>query len=183
MGDRKNKSKKGTALSVFQKQVNKVVKEAQETSQEIFGRKRSVGKPRIFETPEILLNFFKQFKFNCFLEKKPITKIGFCLYMDISREALLLYTKRDEYHDVMEYIDTACEADLVQNALTGKYAQPTSIFLLKNNHGYKDESRINLDVKKLQDEINNMPKEQLLKEAEAAIKRLKDENEGISATN
>lgn len=71
--------------------------------------KSRAGKPRIFETPEKMLevaaDYFEWAINNDFHEKpRPMTVQGFCIHAGINMSTWSDYKKREEYSDVMETI-------------------------------------------------------------------------------
>lgn len=76
-------------------------------------------------------------------DPEPYTIEGLCRVLNVTRETLLHYEKETGYE---EYFDTIKEAkmkiqeNVVKRALTGDNVSAVSIFVMKNNFGYKDQT-------------------------------------------
>jgi hypothetical protein len=93
-------------------------------------------------------------------KKRPLTIQGLALALDFnSRQSLLDYEGYTDEND-KGFLDTIKKArlfienDKVENMLAGEYSTAGVIFDLKNNHGHKDKSTVdmNLDQKDISDE-------------------------------
>jgi len=126
------------------------------------------GKPKKFKNKQEMQAAIDSYYDKCKENKEPRTIEGLCLALDIERQTLLNYEKREGYE---EYFDTVKRAklevqdDLIKRGLTGANNPTLTIFLLKNNHGYKDRSesdnnnvKININVidPKIADEIEKL---------------------------
>jgi hypothetical protein len=117
-----------------------------------------MGRPKIFETPEILQKAFEQYMGWCAAYTRPtlnnkggitdvpaprIPTVGdFCEYNKIDRRTLYEYDQRPEYSDTIKSIhDRILERK--HNALLNGEGNTTGlIFDLKCNHGWRDKQVI-----------------------------------------
>jgi hypothetical protein len=104
------------------------------------------GRPLKFETPEELDKkidaYFELCKKNN--EKPMIT--GLAVYLDTSRETLREYKERPEFvYSIKKALDR-CEMAVEKNLLEGKVNPTGSIFVLKNNYGWRDKTEQEMTV-------------------------------------
>ena len=78
----------------------------------------------------------------CDEKEKPYTITGLCLYLDICRDTLIEYEKREEFIDTIKRAKNKVENYVEENSLMGKLNPTVSIFNLKNNFGWKDKQEI-----------------------------------------
>lgn len=108
--------------------------------------KHAGGRPPKYKTKEeiqvLIDNYFKQ----CDLNNEPYTVTGLALSLDMSRQDLINYSKKDEF------VDTIKKAKMrVENYLEKRLINDSSctgiIFNLKNNYGWRDkQENINVGV-------------------------------------
>lgn len=108
--------------------------------------KHAGGRPPKYKTKEeiqvLIDNYFKQ----CDLNNEPYTVTGLALSLDMSRQDLINYSKKDEF------VDTIKKAKMrVENYLEKRLIKDSSctgiIFNLKNNYGWRDkQENINVGV-------------------------------------
>lgn len=108
--------------------------------------KHAGGRPPKYKTKEeiqaLIDNYFKQ----CDLDNEPYTVTGLALSLDMSRQDLINYSKKDEF------VDTIKKAKMrVENYLEKRLINDSSctgiIFNLKNNYGWRDkQENINVGV-------------------------------------
>lgn len=103
------------------------------------------GHPRKFKTPKALAKKIK--KYEKLLKKtgEPFLLIGFADFCGVHRSILDDYAKFPEYTGIIKKIKQKAEKSLVAGAMVGKYNASFSMFLAKNNHGYKDRSETVLE--------------------------------------
>lgn len=105
------------------------------------------GRPLIFETPEKLKEAI-----NTYLKdnKRP-TLAGLALALDIDRQTLYNYAKREQYFDIVKKARDTVEA-IYEERLVWDNAPTGTIFALKNM-GWKDKTETELsggiDVKQV----------------------------------
>lgn len=76
---------------------------------------------------------------------RPYTIEGLCEFLGCVRDTLIHYEKEEgyeEYFDTIKRAKNKIQRNKVERALTGEAPASTSIFDLKNNHGYKDKSEV-----------------------------------------
>lgn len=69
----------------------------------------------------------------------PLQVAGLAAHLGITTQTLLQYEKDERFSSTIKEAKTVIESDLAQRALEGKNNATMSIFLLKNNFGYKDK--------------------------------------------
>lgn len=87
---------------------------------------------------------------------KPYTIEGLCEYLECDRKTLINYSKEDGYEEYFHAIKKAknkIQRDKVERGLSGQSNSSVTIFDLKNNHGYRDSSE--LDVTTDGDKLNS----------------------------
>ena len=71
---------------------------------------------------------------------------GLAYYLEISRQTLVNYSYKDEYFDTIKKARDRIQMQLEENALSNN-ANPTfTIFNLKNNFGWKEQSEIKQSI-------------------------------------
>lgn len=103
------------------------------------------GRPKTFETPEILQENIEKYYKDCEEKNKPLTIEGLCVFLGITRQTLLNYEKNESYFEFFDVIKIAKQhimACMIENMLSGKYKEATGIFLLKNHSGYTDKQEV-----------------------------------------
>ena len=133
------------------------------------------GRPKKFKTVEDMQKAIdKYFKAQA-RKKRPLTIQGLALALDFnSRQSLLNYEGYTDEND-KQYLDTIKKArlfvenDKVENMLAGEYSTAGVIFDLKNNHGHKDKTEV--DMKVDQGELSDEELEQRIKELEQKINK------------
>jgi len=127
------------------------------------------GRPLKFKTPEELqekidayFDYCDSFQDSNGVPVKPYTICGLALWLDVDRETLTNYEKRDEFFGTVKKaklrVEQQLEEKLHGNCVTGL------IFNLKNNFGWKDRSEQDVN-------LNVSPADELLK-----LKKLADES-------
>lgn len=115
-----------------------------------------VGRPLKFKTPEEL-----EAKINAYfseiesIEGAVPTITGLAKYLNTSRETLREYKERPEYVDPIKKALSICEYYIENGALTNKLNTVFSIFNLKNNYGWKDESTKNIKAEVTMSQLLN----------------------------
>lgn len=115
------------------------------------------GRLKKIKNPEELAQRCREYIDRCEALEKPKTISGLCLWLRITRETLRNYkNKGGQYKEVIEMARLACENDIEENALLGKYNANSANFNLKNNFGWTDKietintnANINTDLSKL----------------------------------
>lgn len=82
-------------------------------------------------------------------DPEPYTMSGLACALGMSRMALLNYSKRDEYSEVIEKAKSRIEADIERRMNNKDTFTPGLIFNAKNNFGWRDRHDITSDDKPL----------------------------------
>ncbi len=71
--------------------------------------------------------------------KKPYTISGLCVYLDICRDTLIDYGKKNDYVDTVKRARARVESYVEEGMLSGELSTIGCIFNLKNNFGWVDK--------------------------------------------
>lgn len=134
--------------------------------------KNKGGRPRKFQSLEELADKINEYFNYCDSKKeevvtnkgikiieKPYTISGLCVFLDITRETLIEYSKIEEFSNTIKKAKLKIES-YAENKLFSKDCNPIGIiFNLKNNfkENWKDKQEVeqninaNINVKKLED--------------------------------
>ena len=102
-------------------------------------KKKPVGRPLKFKTPEELQNKCDAFFLHCLEVEEIPTITGLAVFLDTDRITLIQYEGRPEFTNTIRKAKAKVTALLHQFALQNKANTAISIFSLKNNHGWDDE--------------------------------------------
>lgn len=97
-----------------------------------------------FDRPEDMEAAIEAYFSNCDDRKVPYTIEGLCAELEITRQTLLNYEKLEGYEAFFDTVKRAkqkVDANMVEQALLGKYQSAVSIFLMKNNMGYSNDPK------------------------------------------
>ena len=108
--------------------------------------KHAGGRPPKYKTKveiqEKIDNYFK----DCQLNNKPYTITGLGLALDMSRQDLINYSKKDEFFDTIKRAKMRVENYLEERLINDSSATGI-IFNLKNNYGWKDkQENVNVGI-------------------------------------
>lgn len=116
------------------------------------------GRPRKISEKEELQNKINNYFEECEKNKEPYTITGLCMALDICRDTLCEYAKKDEFSDTIKKAKLKVENYLEKHLITDS-GTTGIIFNLKNNFGWKDkQENVNVGVsyedyiKKVEDE-------------------------------
>ena len=108
--------------------------------------KNKVGRPRIFKSPEQMMDKALEFQKICLENDRPFLFISFASWMGVHSDIIAEYGKFPEFTGTVKSIQQMAEISLVEGGMTGRYNPSMTIFLAKNNHGYTDQQQIQLDA-------------------------------------
>lgn len=105
----------------------------------------SRGRPYKISKKEELQNKIDIYFKECDMKSEPYTITGLCIALDICRDTLCEYAKKEEFSDTIKKaklrVENYLEKHLITDGGTG------IIFNLKNNFGWKDkQENINVDT-------------------------------------
>lgn len=113
-----------------------------------------------FDNPEAMEAAIGVYFSICDERGVPYTIEGLCAELEVTRQTLLNYEKLEGYEAFFDTVKRAkrkVEANMVEQALLGKYQSAVSIFLMKNNMGYSN------DPKPLDSDSSSNGREEILK--------------------
>lgn len=125
--------------------------------------KRTVGKPRTFNSVQELQEKIDEFYEYCEARELPLSIERLATFLEVDRKTIYNYEKRDEYFHTIQTVRQRIMADLMEKGLTGAINSTFGIFCLKN-YGYSDRQDIttnntninkNIDLSSLSDEQIN----------------------------
>ena len=99
-------------------------------------KKKSVGRPLKYPTPELLQNKVTEY-FET--EEDVLTVTGLVLHLDLTYEGFAEYGRRDGFSAIVKKAKMRIEDHVNKAALKGGYIASVAIFNLKNNFGWKDK--------------------------------------------
>ena len=97
-------------------------------------------RPRLFTSPDHLLELFNGYQTNQANIKEPLTMLGLTTYLGISHSTLLKYEKdKPEFQVVIQHIRDAIGSNIISGAMKNRYNNAMSIFVMKNLHNWSDK--------------------------------------------
>ena len=96
-------------------------------------------KPKLFKSPEEMMEALEVYANACARELKPFLKTGFCVFLGVSETALYNYQKDEEYAEVFEMMETLAKHDVLTGGLMERYSPTMAKFVLQNHHGYREK--------------------------------------------
>lgn len=99
------------------------------------------GRPRKISEKEELQNKINNYFEECEKNKEPYTITGLCMALDICRDTLCEYAKKDEFSDTIKKAKLKVENYLEKHLITDS-STTGIIFNLKNNFDWSDKQQI-----------------------------------------
>lgn len=132
-------------------------------------RKRGVykmprGRPKAYTEVEVMQQKIDKYFNDCDRKNEPYTVTGLCLALDICRDTLSEYMKKDEFSDTIKKAKLKVE-NYLEKRLINDNSTTGIIFNLKNNFGWKDKQEIEHSG-----EVNNPFKDLTTEELRQLIK-------------
>lgn len=114
-----------------------------------------------YKTQEELQKGIDNYFLECDNKELPYTMSGLAYSLDIDRDTLTNYGKRDLFSEQIKKAKQKIEKQLEENALMNKANATFTIFNLKNNYGWRDTVEVKNDneiskVDELLEEIKNV---------------------------
>ncbi len=117
------------------------------------------GPPLKYLTPEALQTAIDEYFTQCdnrlvqgydnktneqfaYISPEPYTMSGLAYALDLSRRGLLNYKRKDKFVHAIKRARRKVQTDVERRLMEGKGATAGAIFNLKNNFGWKDESKV-----------------------------------------
>ena len=117
------------------------------------GNKNAVGnnggRPRHFETPELLQAAIDKYYAECKADERPKTFAGLAIALGMTRASLHDYEKRTtpEFSTLIKKARELVVSEVESMLVNGKGNAAGPIFWLKNNGGYADKQEIEQNIK------------------------------------
>lgn len=99
------------------------------------------GRPRKYTEVEIMQQRINKYFKQCDEKKEPYTITGLCIALDITRETLKEYLKKEAFSDTIKKSKLRVENYLEKHLITDG-STTGIIFNLKNNFGWSDKQQI-----------------------------------------
>lgn len=135
------------------------------------------GRNKKFATPNDMQKVIDEYFYNCdnrirqvyikshqdLVDVKcpvPYTIEGLCNALGLCRDALLNYEKEpgyEDFHDTVKAAKLKVQQNLVERGLEGENNSAVSIFVMKNNFGYKDKTEHEMTGKDGEPLFNEKP--------------------------
>ncbi|MCI8760432.1 MAG: hypothetical protein HFJ34_04855 [Clostridia bacterium] len=103
--------------------------------------KNKGGRPRKYTEVEIMQQRINKYFKQCDEKKEPYTITGLCIALDITRETLKEYLKKETFSDTIKKSKLRVENYLEKHLITDG-STTGIIFNLKNNFGWSDKQQI-----------------------------------------
>ena len=108
--------------------------------------KHAGGRPPKYTKVEEIKEKIDRYFEECKLNNKPYTITGLGLALDMSRQDLINYSKKDEFFDTIKKAKMQVE-NYLEERLINDTSTTGIIFNLKNNYGWKDkQENVNIGV-------------------------------------
>lgn len=109
-------------------------------------KKHAGGRPPKYTEAEEMQKKIDKYFIECDLNKKPYTITGLGLALDMSRQDLINYSKKEKFFDTIKKAKMRVENYLEERLINDSSATGI-IFNLKNNYGWKDkQENVNVGV-------------------------------------
>lgn len=109
-------------------------------------KKQTRGRPKKYTEAEIMQQKIDKYFADCARNKEPYTITGLCIALDLCRDTLSEYMKKEEFSDTIKKAKLKVENYLEKHLITDS-STTGIIFNLKNNFGWKDkQENINVDT-------------------------------------
>lgn len=99
------------------------------------------GRPKKYKDVEIMQQKIDKYFIECNNNKEPYTVTGLCIALDITRETLKEYLKKEDFSDTIKKAKLRIENYLEKHLITDS-STTGIIFNLKNNFGWSDKQQI-----------------------------------------
>lgn len=99
------------------------------------------GRPKAYEEVEQMKSKIEKYFIKCDINKEPYTITGLCIALDICRDTLAEYMKKEEFSDTIKKAKLKVENYLEKHLITDT-GTTGIIFNLKNNFGWSDKQQI-----------------------------------------
>ena len=105
-----------------------------------------VGRPKKYTESENMKNKIDSYFVECDKRNEPYTITGLCIALDICRDTLSEYVKKEEFSDTIKKAKLKVE-NYLEKRLINDSSTTGIIFNLKNNFGWKDkQENINVET-------------------------------------
>lgn len=102
---------------------------------------RKGGRPKKYTEVEIMQQKIDKYFEGCNKNNEPYTVTGLCLALDICRDTLAEYAKKEEFSDTIKKAKLKVENYLERHLITDS-STTGIIFNLKNNFGWTDKQQL-----------------------------------------
>lgn len=103
----------------------------------------TMGRPVLWETPEALQESVEQYFLYCKENERPPTIAGLAYYLDVDRQTIYNYAKKDDFFDIIKKARNRIMMYLEENAVMG--AGAGTIFVMKQ-YGYTDKQEVDTTI-------------------------------------
>lgn len=99
------------------------------------------GRPKAYKEVKEMQKKIERYFIECDINKEPYTITGLCIALDICRDTLAEYMKKEEFSDTIKKAKLKVENYLEKHLITDS-STTGIIFNLKNNFGWSDKQQI-----------------------------------------
>ena len=111
---------------------------------ELVETKNKVGRPLKFQNVAELQSKIDDYFKDCIDNDEPITITGLCLTIGTSRDLLLSYSEKDEFHDTILKAKLVCQHYAEKQIFKAK--NPAGAIFALKNYGWSDKQEIDHTV-------------------------------------
>ncbi len=104
-------------------------------------QENSVGRPKMFQSVEIMQEKIDEYFKDCKESKEPLCITGLCIALSCDRVTLLNYSKDEEFFSTIKKAKLLCENYAEKQLYKGRNVVG-SIFNLKNNYGWREKTEV-----------------------------------------
>ena len=101
------------------------------------------GRPLIWETPKALQKQVDDYFNYCKDNNKPPTIAGLAYYLDVDRQTIYNYSKKEQFFDIIKKARARIMMYLEEHAIMG--AGAGTIFVMKQ-YGYRDKQEVTNNI-------------------------------------
>lgn len=103
----------------------------------------TMGRPVLWETPEALQEKVNEYFTYCDTNGRPPTIAGLAYYLDVDRQTIYNYGKKEDFFDIIKKARNRIMMYLEENAVMG--AGAGTIFVMKQ-YGYTDKQEVDTNI-------------------------------------
>lgn len=108
--------------------------------------KKKAGQPPKYTDVKVMQDKIDEYFNDCDIREAVYTVEGLAYWLDMDRQSILNYEKKDEFFGTIKKAKMRILSRLHEMAAVGKYNPTMAIFNLKNNYGYADKTEVDMNA-------------------------------------